>query len=128
MFRRLAAAALVAATTTQPVFADAWGLVPDGTAFQRVADRTTFVRIMSNRALKRFGINLEVRPDGQIDGNAFGRDVSGAWQWREGYFCRELAWGRTRLAPNCQEVKVAGSTVRFTSDRGSGAYADLRLR
>ena len=117
------AGALVTAT---PVMAE-WSLAPSGTEFRRVGDRDSFVEIVSSGQLSRFGIKLRVEPDGRIEGRAFGVQVSGSWQWQDGYFCRDLAWGRTDLGPNCQEVTVAGNLVRFTSDRGKGDFADLKL-
>jgi hypothetical protein len=53
--------------------------------------------------------------------------VTGDWQWTDGYFCRTLFYGERDLGPNCQEVKVQGATVRFTSDKGQGIYAELTL-
>ena len=97
-------------------------------SFKPVTSRDSFVSLMQNRELTRFGINLIVTPDGKIDGRAFGRDVSGAWRWQSGYFCRDLFWGQKNLGPNCQAVKVQGQTVRFISDQGTGEYADLTLR
>ena len=97
--------------------------------FQVVRDRGTFVSLVEGRDLRisLWGIRLQVRPDGKIEGQALGRPVSGQWQWRNGYFCRDLSWGARDLGPNCQEVKVQGRTVRFTSDRGAGQFADLTL-
>ncbi|KRS19525.1 hypothetical protein [Roseovarius indicus] len=97
-------------------------------SFKPVTSRDTFISLMQNRELTRFGINLTVTPDGKIDGRAFGRDVSGAWRWQSGYFCRDLYWGSKNLGPNCQAVKVQGRTVRFISDQGAGDHADLTLR
>ncbi|WP_101067518.1 dihydrodipicolinate reductase [Roseovarius salinarum] len=96
--------------------------------FDKVDDRDRFISLVDGRKLTRFGIRLAVTPDGEIAGRAFGRDVSGAWRWRSGYFCRSLYWGSTDLGPNCQAVKVQGRTLRFISDRGQGQSADLRLR
>lgn len=107
--------------------AGGWGLTSAGTSFERVGDRDRFVEIVSKRSLKRLGITLIVLPDGRIDGRAFGRKVSGRWQWQEGYFCRDLYWGTQEIGANCQEVRVAGELVRFTSDQGNGRYADLRI-
>ena len=104
---------------TTPVFAE---------SFKPVTSRDSFVSLMQNRELTRLGISLTVTPDGRIDGRAFGRDVSGAWRWQSGYFCRDLYWGSKNLGPNCQAVKVQGQTVRFISDQGTGEYADLTLR
>lgn len=97
-------------------------------AFQTVREQATFVDIVQGKQLTRFGIRLTVTPDGGIRGRAFGREVTGNWQWSNGYFCRSLFYGERDLGPNCQEVKVNGNTVRFTSDRGEGIYADLELK
>lgn len=110
---------LTALTFATPALAE--GFVP-------VKSRDTFVSLMQDRQLTRFGIKLEVTPDGRIGGRAFGREVRGAWHWQAGYFCRDLYWGRENLGPNCQAVKVQGRTVRFISDQGTGEFADLLLR
>ena len=112
------AAAMMAFTSTPTVAEE----------FATVKERDSFVSLINGRQLTRFGINLDVTPSGDITGRAFGRDVSGKWRWQSGYFCRDLFWGARDLGPNCQMVKVQGSTVRFISDKGTGEYADLRLR
>jgi len=96
--------------------------------FSHIGDRNAFVSLLEGRQLTRTGIKLDVTPDGQIKGRAFGRDVTGAWRWQAGYFCRDLFWGKRDLGPNCQAVKVQGRTVRFISDRGAGEFADLILK
>jgi hypothetical protein len=95
--------------------------------FQPLRDQRAFVGLVEGRDLTRFGIRLEVTPQGEITGSAFGQPVSGAWRWQDGYFCRDLYWGERDLGPNCQEVQVNGETLRFISDRGEGMFADLRL-
>lgn len=96
--------------------------------FAKIDDRHRFVSLVDGRKLTRLGIKLDVTPDGQIRGRAFGKDVSGAWRWQSGYFCRSLYWGARDLGPNCQAVKVQGRTLRFISDRGAGDFADLVVR
>jgi hypothetical protein len=95
--------------------------------FNPVSDEQAFVSLVDGRKLTRVGIHLDVTPDGKIKGRAFGRDVTGAWTWKSGYFCRDLYWGSRDLGPNCQAVAVQGDTIRFTSDQGKGDFADLRL-
>lgn len=97
-------------------------------SFRTITDRNSFLSVVEGRDLTRLGIRLNVSPDGEIRGRAFGRDVTGAWRWDGGYFCRDLYYGETELGPNCQQVKINGDTVRFISDKGSGIYADLNLR
>lgn len=96
--------------------------------FSQIKDRSQFVSLIENRDLTRFGIRVNVTPEGDIRGRAFGRDVTGAWQWDGSYFCRDLYWGERDLGANCQAVERDGNTVRFTSDQGRGDHADLYLR
>ena len=96
--------------------------------FQPVRDKNTFLSLVQGKSLRMAGISLQVSPDGRIEGRALGQPVTGAWQWQGGYFCRDLYWGQRDLGPNCQEVTVQGRTIRFTSDRGTGMFADLLLR
>ncbi len=116
---RLTVLAGIAALLSGPVAAE---------SFDQIDDRSEFVSVVANKNLTRLGITLTVTPSGQIEGRAFGRPVTGAWQWKSGYFCRDLYWGQRNLGANCQAVRVQGSTVRFISDQGTGDYADLQLQ
>lgn len=116
---RLAIATLIAALVAGPAAAE----------FKRVTDRDNFVSLVKDRNLTRLGIRLNVTDNGKIAGRAFGQKVSGAWSWSSGFFCRDLyVNGEILDGDNCQKVEVRGDTLRFTSDKGTGDYADLRLR
>lgn len=96
--------------------------------FERIAERDGFLSMVQNRDLTRLGIRLTVTGDGRIEGRAFGQEVTGAWRWDGGFFCRDLYLSGDPLdRDNCQVVQVRGNTLRFTSDRGAGEYADLKL-
>ncbi|MGR3371948.1 MAG: dihydrodipicolinate reductase [Pseudooceanicola nanhaiensis] len=93
-----------------------------------ITDRSEFVTLVQGRDLTRLGVRLTVTPDGAITGRAFGKQVTGEWDWRGGYFCRTLNWGDTRAYDrNCQTVQLEGDRLRFTSDKGKGDYARLSL-
>jgi hypothetical protein len=96
--------------------------------FRPVESVDRFVSLTSGRELRRLGIRVQVLPQGQIEGRAFGSPVTGAWTWEGGYFCRDLYWGGDDLGYNCQLVEENGDTLRFTTDRGDGIFADLTLR
>ncbi|MEM9523070.1 MAG: dihydrodipicolinate reductase [Pseudomonadota bacterium] len=96
--------------------------------FRTIDKKAEFVKAVRGKTLTRFGITLNVSTEGQIDGRAFGRPVSGGWAWKGGFFCRDLYWGERGLGYNCQRVKLNGRTIRFISDRGAGMYADLKLK
>jgi hypothetical protein len=108
-------AILVAAT---PAFAD----------FRPIHEESMFRALVEGRELTRFGVRLEVLPQGQITGRGFGMRVGGEWEWRDGYFCRTLEFGQSGDPYNCQLVLQDGNTLRFISDQGQGDQADLRIR
>jgi hypothetical protein len=97
-------------------------------AFERIVDPSRFTTLIQDNSLSRFGITLQVMPDGRISGRGFGQPVSGEWRWQDGLFCRTLAWGGSDLGYNCQAVLLNGDTVRFVADAGQGDFADFRLR
>ncbi len=111
--------ALILAALASPVLAD------NG---RRISDRTEFVSLVAGKALTHIGVNLRVSGTGAITGRAFGKQVTGSWDWQNGFFCRTLNWGDERSERNCQLVELEGARLRFTSDRGAGDYARLRLR
>ncbi len=96
--------------------------------FRPVTSRADFLELIAGKSLTRFGVRLSVRPDGQIEGRAFGLPVSGDWRWQEGYFCRAMQAGSETLPDDCQQVLRKGDTLRFIARRGAGDHADLRLR
>ena len=118
--RRLGLGLLASITFTYSAVAEA--------GFRKVSSETEFLQVTSGKNMTIMGITVFVTPDGQIGGRAFGQPVSGAWEWRSGYFCRDLYWGKRDFSPNCQEVRVDGNKIRFASDRGKGQSAVLTLR
>ena len=93
-----------------------------------IFERPDFENLVKDKKLERFLISLSVTGDGKIEGSAAGRDVSGDWNWIDGYFCRTLMWGERELKYNCQKVTFDGRRLRFISDRGAGQSASFALR
>lgn len=99
--------------------------------FARISEREAFLQTVDGKELRygMFGIRLKVLPDGRIDGSAMGWDVTGSWEWRGGYFCREMDWSGKVIPMNCQLVETRGGReLRFTVDQGAGESASFRLR
>ena len=93
-----------------------------------ISERPDFENLVKDKKLERFLISLSVTGDGKIEGSAAVRDVSGDWDWVDGYFCRPLKWGERELKYNCQKVTFDGGRLRFISDRGVGQSASFALR
>ena len=96
--------------------------------FNRVTTEQEFLSHVSGKTLTRPLVKLNVTPRGAIEGTGAGWDVSGEWNWQDGFFCRSLNWGGDDLGYNCQEVSVNGGQIRFRSDKGTGDHADFTLR
>lgn len=95
--------------------------------FAKVENAEDFQTLVSGKVLTRPLIKLKVLPSGAIQGTGARWEVTGNWSWRDGFFCRDLYWGGDPLGYNCQEVRVKGERIRFTSDRGRGESAVFRL-
>ncbi len=99
--------------------------------YRPIIDRGEFLSLIQGKSLRigAFGVNLNVLPNGQIQGRASGWDLTGTWSWQDGYFCREMDWSGYEIGYNCQLVEVRGSNrMRFTVDRGAGDSAVFNLR
>lgn len=100
-------------------------------SFSRIADKSAFLQTVEGKELRlgMFGIALKVEEDGEIKGRALGWDVTGTWEWQDGYFCREMDWSGYPIPKNCQLVEArGGEEIRFTVDRGAGDSASFKLR
>lgn len=95
--------------------------------FQAVKDQNEFLSHVGGKTLTRPFVELQVTRDGRISGMGARWEVTGEWTWRDGFFCRGLEWGGDDLGYNCQEVRVNGDRIRFTSDKGTGRSAEFRL-
>ena len=93
-----------------------------------ITNRSDFENLVIEKKLTRFLISLSVTSDGKINGSAAGRNVTGDWDWIDGFFCRTLLWGKRELKYNCQQVNFDGKRLRFTSDLGKGQSASFALR
>jgi len=99
--------------------------------YSRISERDAFLQTVEGKELRLglFGISLKVEEDGEIRGQAMGWDITGTWEWQDGYFCREMDWSGYPIPMNCQLVEAReGEEIRFTVDRGTGDSASFKLR
>ena len=99
--------------------------------FQPIKDKDDFLSLIQNRELRitLYNLSLNVLPDGKIKGSALGWDITGSWQWQDGYFCRQMDWSGMEIDYNCQLVEASGAErMRFTVDKGTGDSATFKLR
>ena len=102
--------------------------------YRPVQDRGEFMQLVNGRTLvlTRPGIArpiaIQVQRNGALTGEARGYELTGAWQWENGRFCRQMDWGGYNVRYSCQAVSKDGDTLKFVSDRGlfRTAYFELR--
>jgi hypothetical protein len=119
---RIAAAIILGLLSAMPALAN---------DFTPVKDESQFVSLVEGRELRlgRFGVWLNLTRDGRITGRALGWALTGSWDWKDGFFCREIDWSGYAIPLNCQLVEVRdGEELRFTVDRGAGDSASFKLR
>jgi hypothetical protein len=103
----------------------------EATDFQPIKEKGDFLSLVQDRDLRIgiYNLTLNVLPDGKIKGSALGWEITGKWQWQDGYFCREMDWSGMPIEYNCQLVEASGAErMRFTVDRGAGDSATFKLR
>ena len=99
--------------------------------YETIRDKSTFLSVVAGKELRigLYNLSLNLTPDGKITGRALGWGITGTWQWKDGYFCRDMDWSGSLIPYNCQLVEVRDNReIRFTSDKGAGDSASLRLR
>ena len=105
-------------------------LATSAMALETLTQRPEFVNAVAGHILEipLLRIQLKVSDTGEIAGKGFGRDVTGTWEWTDGFFCRSMTWGGRELEYNCQRVATDGSSLIFISDKGRGRSAKFSLR
>jgi hypothetical protein len=96
--------------------------------FEKVTAKSEFVALTNGKSLTRPLVIIQVLPNGQISGKGAAWEITGNWQWKDGYLCRSIEWGGDDLGYNCQSVEADGTRMRITSDKGSGDSASFTLR
>lgn len=98
--------------------------------FQKISDKKAFLDALGGRALNigLFNLQINVMPDGALQGSAVGWGITGNWDWKDGLFCREMDWSGYPIDYDCQLVETDGSKMKFTSKQGTGTSADFNLR
>jgi hypothetical protein len=98
--------------------------------FKPIKDEAAFLSLVDGRELRigLYNLTIKLMPDGQIEGRALGWDLTGTWDWKDGYFCRQMDWSGMDIPFDCQLVEARGEEVRFTVGKGEGDSALFRLR
>ncbi len=114
------AATLLALAVPNIALAENWKRIKSEAQFRALA--------VDRKSVNQHGWVL-VKSDGSMTGKISGQGkVVGKWAWGNGFFCRNINIGTTKLGQNCQTVHASGNKVRFTRDKGKGQTSDWVLQ
>jgi hypothetical protein len=78
-------------------------------------------RIVDRQILTNEGNRFTSHADGRVTGEWSGQRMVGAWQWHQGFWCRNVRLGQNpETGTDCQLVELRGIEVRKTRNQGRG--------
>ena len=86
--------------------------------FVRISDGNKFNQLVVGRKLYLDENYVVVNKNGSLKGKFGGKTLKGAWEWRDGYWCRTLTTHSKDT--DCQLWEVNGNQFIVTRDRGKG--------
>ncbi len=89
---------------------------------RRIIDRETFQREVVGRPLKHSvrDVRIVAQPNGTISGSQGRDEISGKWEFRDGYYCRSLLVGSSLGLKDCQVVYLDENGITLIRQRGRG--------
>jgi hypothetical protein len=102
-----------------------------GLGTPRTAEAQNWQRITTEDQYRASNVGREIvtpeghrfssHADGRVTGQWGGQPMVGAWQWHQGFWCRNVRVGNNpETGTDCQLVEMRGNDVRKTRDQGRG--------
>ncbi|MDA4848399.1 hypothetical protein [Hoeflea poritis] len=95
---------------------------------ERIASKQAFVEKIGGKKLterNRHGAKprgwMTIEANGRISGQTPNLGIiSGTWQWKDRFYCRNLIVDAVAVPPDCLTVSVNGNEAIFTRHQGNG--------
>ena len=71
------------------------------------------------------GNHFVISEDGTFSGNWNGSGISGTWEFKDGYWCRDMPSSKTPY--DCQLWESDGDKLRVTRNKGKGERFDYKV-
>lgn len=88
--------------------------------WQRVETAEMFRQYCADKVLTSEGMTFTIHSDGRISGCVGNGRLSGAWYWRDRFFCRTAKLDGEELGLDCEIIEIRGNQMRYTRDKGKG--------
>ncbi len=89
-------------------------------AWRRVETEEMFRQAVADKVLISEGMRFTIHSDGRISGRIDNSLLTGAWYWRDRYFCRTAELDGEDLGLDCEIIEILGNRMRYTRDKGNG--------
>ncbi|QBF30421.1 hypothetical protein [Thalassococcus sp. S3] len=90
--------------------------------FKRVTTEADYRALVAGKTVVTDTSTVTILKNGKLRGTVTsnGAKISGAWAWRDGFWCRSVTVAGNDAGTDCQLVEVDGTRIRGTRDRGRG--------
>ena len=86
--------------------------------YELITTKADFDSLVVGKKLYIDDNHVTIRKNGSIKGKFGGKQLKGAWEWRDGAWCRTLTTHSKNS--DCQQWEVNGNQFRVTRERGKG--------
>ncbi len=86
--------------------------------FKPIKTEAEFQKLVVGKRMYLDENYVTVKKNGSVEGKFGGKQLKGAWEWRDEYWCRTLTTHSKNT--DCQTWSVSGNQFRVARDRGKG--------
>lgn len=95
---------------------------------EEIKSKQEFLKMVADKRLVQGETWVKILKDGTVEGKGpEAGTISGSWEWKEQYYCRDLVIDDVPLPHDCQEVVLEGDTVSFRHRDGSGISVSWKI-
>ncbi len=88
---------------------------------EEIKGKQEFIELVSDKKLVLDNSWVRILRNGTVEGKGPDQgDITGTWEWKGRYYCRDIVIDGETLPPDCQTVTIEGNIVTFTHKEGSG--------
>ncbi len=99
-----------------------FGFLAASVSAEEIESKTKFTDLIVGKKLVQGETWVIIHKDGTVEGKGpNGGSISGTWEWKNRYYCREIVIVGEVTPHDCQVVSIEDNTVTFTHKDGAGA-------
>lgn len=88
---------------------------------EEIQNKEKFMNLIVGKKLVQGDTWVTIHKDGTVEGKGpKGGSISGSWEWKDRYYCRDIVIVGEVMPHDCQVVSVEGNSVTFTHKDGAG--------